>query len=428
MVFIPNCNELTYEQTNLKTKIESYKQSNKGILVFFAVTGFFIGILIIHLRYNIISNERNLYVDKNGRLAATFKWNFTFKSFWHFSFSGFFSTKNLDLDYCKDIGCNNKFYLTRESIHQKILTFFHITPRYMLSSVNRTMELEDYKCKKTVFTNTPLDYVSPRKLVNYFVKFLPKDQIKNLNIFAKKINAEFSSDKKKAETLFFQETFDQQNEICGVCLRSVYLPKNIKTGFFEPSYSCVKLPCSHKFHVNCFVDFTFTKKSKRNLAASMVSIPCQISDYNAQLLVTNNNGLNAVDQKVPQEKSLNHLSQRELKEKANKNVFQDNVTTIPFSAKITKSNLKCNLFTISVDKFDCTSSPISVPATNKTLFNTNGQVFTDEIELEFNETIENTLNSRINRKVHCPSCNLDIELVLAYLKKMNYKAYNCSII
>lgn len=427
MAFITNITQLTGNKTNSKYGVKSFEHSNKGVFVFFVASCFFIVVLIIHLKYNIISNKRNLYIVTNGRLAANFKWNFRFKCLWHFCFTRFFSVKDLDLDYYKERDQNNKLYLTRAAIETEVLTFFNPTPKCMFSSVSRSIELKDYKCKKSVLTNNPLDYVSPRKLVNHFVKFLPRERINHLNRLAKNINADFSKGKQKSEALFSQKIMNLQNELCSICLESVYLPQNVKTGLLEPKYSCVKLPCNHKFHVNCFFKFTFTNKKASNVSKSRTR-SSYLSYYKCHSLVNKTDELDSVEEKNIQSKSLKHLRKKLLKQEVNINRLQKNVTTIPFPAKITKSNPKCHIFTIRAEKQDSTTSTISVPLNNKTFYHTNGQLFTDEMELEVNETIRNTLNSRINRKVHCPICDLDIELVLAYIKKMKYKSFNCRII
>lgn len=409
-----------------------------GVL-FFSCIGFMFFFLfgaLFYLKYFISTSDNGLYIDRTGERVKHGKLHFKIKNYWHFYVSRFFTSKDLDLDYiCSKSAsnCNKKYQLLRSNIEQEVTTFFHVTSNYHLNDVHRLIENKDYKGNKSYFTNTPEDYISPKKLIKLFLKFLPHNRIKELNSLATSLNNEHKNlnlDLEKNDPIF--EMFLNENEKCGICLDSVYLPKNENTNKFEPVYSCIKLMCGHKFHLDCFLKNTYKSIENEENGLTDEGILFQATTENPNSLLYRASDRADIDQKYAILKHREKLK-KQLLERADSFNKKQNIQipdiAEPSPVRILKHQPKCKINSDLEDQdIDNTPSNIPVPPVNRVIYNQNAIEFNNQNTKDNNDLIAKTLNSRVNRKMHCTFCRLDVELVLAYIKNKKYKMSKCAII
>ncbi|KAL6927911.1 hypothetical protein ACO0SA_004534 [Hanseniaspora valbyensis] len=410
-----------------------------GVL-FFSFIGFMFCFLfgaLFYLKYFISTGDNGLYIDRTGERVKHGKLHFKIKNYWHFYVSRFFTSKDLDLDYVKSkaaSNCNKKYQLLRSNIEQEVTTYFHVSSNYHLNDVHRLIENKDYKGKKSYFTNTPEDYISPKKLIKLFLKFLPHNKIKELNSLATTLNNEniknLDLDLEKNDPIF--EMFLNENEKCGICLDSVYLPKNETTNKYEPIYSCIKLMCGHKFHLDCFLKNTYKSIENEEIGLTDEGILFQATTENPNSLLYRANDRADIDQKYAilehREKLKKQLLERADSFNKKQNIQIPDISK-PNPVKILKHDIKCKINSDLEDQeIDNTPSNITAPPVNRVIYNQNVIEYNNQNNNDNNDVIAKTLNSRVNRKMHCTFCRLDVELVLAYIKNNKCKMSKCAII
>ncbi|KAF0277196.1 hypothetical protein FOG50_01954 [Hanseniaspora uvarum] len=144
------------------------------------------------------------------------------------------NSASLDEDYLTNLN-PNKYQILRSTINNDVTKFFKVCSPIDPYNSSKQQELEDYRSTFNRFNGVPPEYLSPDIIINTFLKFLPHETFNELKKFAKKLNSRrYNLDLEKIQYL---------EEKCGICLDSLYLPKNEKMGFW--SYGITRKQCEY---------------------------------------------------------------------------------------------------------------------------------------------------------------------------------------
>jgi len=418
--------------------VAEYEENNISYVVYWFL-GTIAVFLLMCIFYNnnfVTTNEHGLYMDRSGSIA--FKACNMYKvKVWMYLHCPFYIKANsasLDEDYLTNLN-PNKYQILRSTINNDVTKFFKVCSPIDPYNSSKQQELEDYRSTFNRFNGVPPEYLSPDIIINTFLKFLPHETFNELKKFAKKLNSRrYNLDLEKIQYL---------EEKCGICLDSLYLPKNEVTDKYEAKFSSIRLMCGHKFHFQCFINNTYRKWGSGAMELPENSVNTEGSFNNQTLfsqntiLYTNIEGSSEklAPQHIDKKEALLKPHKQQLKIKLLENIQKQYQNTNEITTPIKNKNLKTKVTHISIyssipetfvekDNIPNVQRPIK-----NTFQNTNKSIkYIDNKTVEEKELIEKTLNSRVDRKCHCALCRLDIELVVAYLKSKKLEVENCQII
>lgn len=417
---------------NFKSLITEFKNQLDTSNVLFWFLGAIAFILITCLIYDaafVSTNEHGLYMDRSGSIVSKACNVYKIK-IWMYKYCPFYTRSksfNFDEDHMTQ-SRSNKYQILRSSINNEVATYFNASSPVYPYHTTKDQELQDYKSKFNFISGVPKEYITPNYVIKKFLKFLPHETFREVKQLAQQLNSNDASvDLEKND--FLQEE-------CGICLDSIYLPKNEFNSKYEAKFSSIKLMCGHKFHFSCFIKNTYRTWGNGDMILTENGIQFNTSSENINANSPNNTSdteLNGNTESSELKKSNDALQSHKdlLRKKLLENIQKQAAVEIraPPKNKILKdNNQKVVIHSTNSEPDDEEDSSIGKPARNN-FNNTSASVsYIDTKSLQNKMLIEKTLNSRVDRKCHCALCRLDVELVVAYLRSRDLDVTNCQVI
>lgn len=417
---------------NITSLISDLKYQLDGSIILFWFLGSIAIILVTFLVYDatfVSTNEHGLYMDRNGSIVSKACNVYKIK-IWLYLYCPFYTRSksfNFDEDHMTPTS-SKKYQILRSSINNEVTTYFNVSSPVYAYHTTKEQELQDYKSKFNMISGVPKEYITPNYVIKTFLKFLPHETFKKVKQLAQDLNSEkFNVDLEKND--FLQEE-------CGICLDSIYLPKNDFNNKYEAKCSSIKLMCGHKFHFSCFIKNTYRTWGSEDMELSENGI--QFNNLPENINFNTSNNISDTELNEPTESSkpnTNNDALQHHKELLRKKLLvnlqrQASVEVkVPTKNKVLKdNNQRVVIHSTSSETVDDEKSSIETPVRNN-FNNTAASVsYIDTKSIHNRMLIEKTLNSRVDRKCHCALCRLDVELVVAYLKHRDLDVTNCQVI
>ncbi|CAI8503388.1 unnamed protein product [Hanseniaspora opuntiae] len=389
---------------NFKSLITEFKNQLDTSNVLFWFLGAIAFILITCLIYDaafVSTNEHGLYMDRSGSIVSKACNVYKIK-IWMYKYCPFYTRSklfNFDEDHMTQ-SRSNKYQILRSSINNEVTTYFNASSPVYPYHTTKDQELQDYKSKFNFISGVPKEYITPNYVIKKFLKFLPHETFREVKQLAQQLNSNDAS-------VDLEKNYFLQEE-CGICLDSIYLPKNEFNSKYEAKCSSIKLMCGHKFHFSCFIKNTYRTWG------------------NGDMILTENES-SVVNKSNDALQSHKDLLRKKLLENIQKQAAVE-IRAPPKNKILKDNNQKVVIHSTNSEPDDKEDSSIEKPARNN-FNNTSASVsYIDTKALQNKMLIEKTLNSRVDRKCHCALCRLDVELAVAYLRSRDLDVTNCQVI
>lgn len=415
--------------TNFKSLITEFKNqldTSSALFWFLGTIAFILCTCFIYDTTFVSTNEHGLYMDRSGSIVSKTCNVYKIK-IWMYKYCPFYTRSNsfnFDQDHMTKSSAN-KYQILRSSINNEVTTYFNVSSPVYAYHTTKEQELQDYKSKFNFISGVPKEYITPNYVIKNFLKFLPHETFKKVKHLAQELNSnEANVDLEKNN--FLQEE-------CGICLDSIYLPKNEFNNKYEAKCSSIKLMCGHKFHFSCFIKSTYRAWGNGDLILTENGIRFNSSNENINTNPPDNTSDTELNETTESKKNNDALQSHKdlLRKKLLENIQNQAAVEIKAPTKnnvLKDSNQKVVIHSANSKPDECKDSSIEKPARNN-FNNTSASVsYIDTKSLHNKMLIEKTLNSRVDRKCHCALCRLDVELVVAYLRSRNLDVTSCQVV
>lgn len=414
---------------SLIAELKNQIDTSNVLFWFFGAVAFILITCLVYDAAFVSTNEHGLYMDRSGSIVSK-ACNVYKTKIWMYKYCPFYTRSkafNFDEDHMTQSRAN-KYQILRSSINNEVTTYFNASSPVYPYHTSKDQELQDYKSKFNFICGVPKEYIHPNYVIKTFLKFLPHETFRKVKQLAQDLNSNNASvDLEKND--FLQEE-------CGICLDSIYLPKNEFNNKYEAKCSSIRLMCGHKFHFSCFIKNTYRSWGNGDIILTEDGIRFNSSLENINTNLPNNTSdteLNETTKSSKSNKNNDALQNHRdlLRKKLLENIQRQAAVEIkapPKNTVLKDNNQKVVIHSTNSAPDEDESTSIGKPLRNN-FNNTSASVsYIDTKALLNKKLIEKTLNSRVDRKCHCALCRLDVELVVAYLKSRNLDVTNCQVI